>query len=79
MPNPILQMLNQKSPMMQMLNTINSVKNSMNGSSPDAVFNLMMQSNPNFAKFVEDNKGSSPEQIASKYGIDWNSVKSLLN
>lgn len=45
---------------------------------PDAVFNQMMQSNPQFRQFVAENKGKSGEQIASEYGIDLNTLKMLM-
>lgn len=37
---------------------------------PNMLFNKMMQSNPQFAQFVDENKGKSPEQIANHYGIN---------
>lgn len=34
----------------------------------------MMKSNPQFAQFVEQNRGKSPEQIAKENGIDLGAV-----
>ena len=79
MPNPILQMLskqnrdNQNTP----TNLISQIKGLMNGS-PAALFAMMMQNNPEFAKFVQENKGKTPEQIAKQYGIDMNTVRTIL-
>lgn len=46
---------------------------------PNAVYEKMMASNPQFKEFVEKNKGKSPEQIAKEYGIDFNLVKNVIN
>lgn len=45
---------------------------------PNAAFDEMMNSNPQFAEFVKQNKGKSAEQIARDYGIDLGAVKNLL-
>lgn len=45
------------------------------GKNPDEFYNQLMQDNPQFKKFVEDNKGKSPEQIARENGIDFNLLK----
>ena len=37
---------------------------------PQAYFDNMMKTNPQFAKFVEDCKGKKPEQIMKEYGLD---------
>lgn len=36
---------------------------------PQDAVNQLCQTNPQFRKFLEDNKGLSNEQIAQKYGI----------
>lgn len=61
---------------MQMLNEIN---NFMNGKNPQLVFDMLLQSNPKFAEFVNKNKGKSIEQIATEYGVDFNSIKPFIN
>ena len=37
---------------------------------PNKVCQEMLKTNPQFAKFVKDNEGKSPEQIAKENGID---------
>lgn len=37
---------------------------------PTEVYNEMYQSDPEFRKFVEDNKGKTADQIAKEHGID---------
>lgn len=38
------------------------------GGNPDVALQMLMKSNPTFAKFVQKNQGLSPEQILKKYG-----------
>lgn len=38
----------------------------------------MMRSNQQFAAFVRDNAGKSPQQIARENGIDWDSVSRFM-
>lgn len=65
MTNPILSKINAptNNPMAQLLEVFKS-------GNPDAIVQQMMQNNPQFRKFMEDNKGKSPEQIASEHGIN---------
>lgn len=44
----------------------------------DAMFKKMMETNPQFAKFVEDNKGKTPEQIAKENGLSPNILNMFL-
>ena len=50
--------------MNNLLSQLLSIKN------PDAFYQKMIVSNPQFAKFIEDNKGKTPEQIAKENGVD---------
>ena len=47
------------------------------GQDPRQVAQLMAQRNPQFAEFLRQNQGKSPEQIAADYGIDMNLVREL--
>lgn len=42
----------------------------MVGGDPDAAMEHMMRTNPQFAEFVNANRGKTPEQICSDYGLD---------
>lgn len=46
----------------------------LNGKNPDELFNKLMQSNPQFRQFYEENKNKSPEQIAKENGINLNNL-----
>ena len=39
----------------------------------------MVEGNPQFQKFVQENQGKSPEEIARKYGISMNDVNKMMN
>lgn len=52
--------------------------NMIQGKNPQAVYNMMMQSNPQFAQFVNQNQGKSLEQIAKDYGVDFNLIKQFI-
>lgn len=45
---------------------------------PEQVMQAMMRDNPQFAEFINANKGKSPEQIASEHGIDINAIKQMF-
>ena len=64
--------------MRQMMQMVNGIKQMMNGQNPDTVMKLFAQKNPQFAQFLRDNQGKSPQQIAQDYGLDWNMVQGFL-
>ena len=45
---------------------------------PEQVMHAMMRDNPQFAEFINANKGKSPEQIANEHGIDINAIKQMF-
>jgi len=46
---------------------------------PQDIYNRLLQTNPQFKKFVEDNKDKTPEQIAQENGVDINMLQQLMN
>lgn len=78
MQNPILQMLNGNSQPNQMISKLQQFKSLMSGKNPQDVYNYMLQNNPQFKKFIEDNKGKSLEDIALAYDIDLNLIKKFM-
>lgn len=60
------------------LNRIGAVINQLKSiQNPEEYAKQMMDSNPQFKRFVDDNKGKTPEEIAKSYGID-SSILSLF-
>lgn len=76
--NPLMASMGPMNNMRQMMQMVNGIKQMMNGQNPDTVMKLFAQKNPQFAQFLMDNKGKSPEQIAKDYGLDWNMVQNFL-
>lgn len=76
--NPLMASMGPMNNMRQMMQMVNGIKQMMNGQNPDTVMKLFSQKNPQFAQFLRDNQGKSPQQIARDYGIDWNMVQNFL-
>lgn len=45
---------------------------------PQALFNSMIQANPQFAQFVQQNRGKTAEQAFADYGLDFSQYKSII-
>lgn len=78
MSNPILQMMKNNGAASNPFQMFSTLKQIMSGRSPESVMQGMMQSNPQFASFVNANKNKSPEQICREYGLNWEDIKGLL-
>ena len=76
--NPLMASMGPMNNMRQMMQMVNGIKQMMNGKNPDTVMKLFAQKNPQFAQFLRDNQGKSPQQIAQDYGLDWNMVHGFL-
>ena len=76
--NPLMASMWPMNNMRQMMQMVNGIKQMMNGQNPDTVMKLFSQKNPQFAQFLRDNQGKSPQQIAQDYGLDWNMVQGFL-
>lgn len=76
--NPILRNLNQNTMKQNPLDAINQLKQ-IAGGNPNAAYNLLMQSNPRFRQFVDENRGKTPEQIASEHGINMGLIDKFIH
>ena len=83
--NPMLDILGgasrQTSPQnnpLAMMGQLKQMVGMIRGQDPRQVAQLMAQRNPQFAEFLRQNQGKSPEQIAADYGIDMNLVRELM-
>ena len=76
--NPLMASIGSMNNMRQMMQMVNGIKQMMNGQNPDTVMKLFAQKNPQFAQFLRDNQGKSPQQIAQEYGLDWNMIQGFL-
>lgn len=57
---------------------LNEVQRFVNGD-PQAAYQSLMRSNPQFAQFVQMNQGKTPEQIATENGIDYSMVRKFMS
>lgn len=75
MRNPILQAISGRA---QKSNNLLGVLASLKSGNPDAIYQQMMQTNTQFAQFVNDNKGKSPDQIARENNVDMGLFHNLI-
>ena len=76
--NPLMASMGPMNNMRQMMQMVNGIKQMLDGKNQDTVMKLFAQKNPQFAQFLRDNHGKSPQQIAQDYGLDWNIVQGFL-
>ena len=61
-----------------MMNTVQDIMKMAQGKDPNAIVNMMMQRNPQFAQFMRDHQGQTPEQVAAQYGLDYNQIRAMM-
>lgn len=84
--NPMLEMLggaSRPSTMpgnnpMAMMGQLKQMMGMLRGQDPQQVARNLMQRNPQFAAFVQQNQGKTVEQIAGEYGINLDLVRSIM-
>ena len=70
--NPILSRINNQQN--NLLNLASQIKNG----NPNVLYQQMLNNNPQFRQFVEQNKGKTIEQIANENGIDVNALMQII-
>lgn len=63
---------------MAMMGQLKQMMGMLRGQDPQQVARNLMQRNPTFAAFVQQNQGKTIEQIAGEYGIDLELVRSMM-
>lgn len=74
--NPLFQAMNGGN--MGKMQQIAGVMQMLKSGNPEQIAQQMMQSNPRFKQFMEQNKGKSPEQVARENGIDLSQLKNMM-
>ena len=74
--NPLFQAMGGMMPTLPP--AVQMVAKLMSGRNPQEVFEEMVQQNPQFRQFVEQNKGKTPEQVAKEHGIDLSRFKNMM-
>ena len=57
-----------------LMNIVGMLKNG----NPEQIAMSLMQRNPQFAAFIRQNQGKSPEQVARERGIDFGQIMQML-
>lgn len=80
MQNPILQILsgNKIQNQNSLLGRIQMAKSLLAGKDPNQVYRQLINSNPEFKKFVQDNNNKTIEEIAMEYNINLDILKKLI-
>lgn len=60
------------------LSKLLDIKRLLAGQSPELLYNRMLQSNPQFAQFVQQVQNTSIEQIAAENNIDLTQLRELF-
>lgn len=61
-----------------MMGQLRQMVGMIRGQNPQQLMQTFAQRNPQFAEFLRQNQGKSPEQIAQEHGIDMNMVRDLM-
>lgn len=59
------------------INAISNLKSVAQGN-PQALFERMMQNNPQFRTFAQSMQGKTPEQAFKEYGLDYDQIRGLM-
>lgn len=76
MPSSLFPTPNQL-PNNNLLNQIKNIKSAMQGN-PQALFNNMMNNNPQFKQFAQSMQGKTPEEAFKQFGLDFNEIKGMM-
>ena len=76
--NPLFNMMPQAMCQNNPLAMISQIKHMMNGQNPQDFARMLANKNPQFAQFLQENKGKSPEQIAQEHGLDFSQIKNFM-
>ena len=69
--NPLMSAMGAKSaPQNNVLQILQMLKSG----NPEQIGKQMMQSNPEFARFMQSVRGKTPEQVAKEHGIDLSQI-----
>lgn len=50
----------------------------LKGKDPEKLIPLLMQKNPQFARFAQECRGKTPSQVAAQYGINLDDFKGIF-
>ena len=56
------------------IGNLTNIVSMLKGGNPEQIAMALMQRNPQFKAFIEQNKGKSPQEVAKEQGIDINQI-----
>ena len=60
------------------IGNLTNIVSMLKGGNPEQIAMALMQRNPQFKAFIEQNKGKSPQEVAKEQGIDINQIMGML-
>lgn len=63
---------------MKQVSQFQKIANQLKNGNVHEIYNQMMDNNPEFKKFVEQNKGKEIKKIAQENGIDYALIEQLI-
>lgn len=76
--NPLMQMMGTQAPRQNGMNDIMQIARMLKSGNPEQIAQNLMQRNPEFRRFVESNRGKTPEQFARENGIDFGQIAGMM-
>lgn len=76
--NPLMMAMQGASAPTNKIGQVASLMKMLQSGNPEQMFQQMMQNNPQFRQFVEQNKGKTPEQVAREHGIDLSQLYEII-
>lgn len=76
--NPLMMAMQSANNPVNKMGQVANLMKMLRAGNPEQIAQQMMQNNPQFRKFVEANRGKTPEQVAREYGVDLNQLKSMM-
>ena len=76
--NPLMMAMQGANSYTNKMGQVANLMKMLRSGNPDQIAQQMMQNNPQFRQFVEENKGKTPEQVAQEHGFDLSQLKSMM-
>ena len=76
--NPLMQQLSGETLQESPETLVKNLMGILRGNDPQKVIQMMAIRNPQFAQFMRECEGKTPEQVASSHGLDLKKIKKML-
>lgn len=76
--NPLMMAMQGANSPANKMGQISNIIKMLKSGNPEVIGQQLMQNNPQFRAFVQQNQGKSPEQVAKEHGIDFNEIVGMM-